>query len=140
MTQLNKLLCTHCLNSLMDFAFCFIIYKSLLWIYFEYGECQLTKIFHYLQVLWLSHFKMLLKLSNNELTGTIPTEMGNMKLSQLLCIHCLNSSMDFLSVWLFVYLCYEYNIWRWRVLIDQNISSLASLVTFSFQRVYVSFI
>ena len=34
MSQLGKLVCTHCLNSLMDFAFCIIICISLLWSYY----------------------------------------------------------------------------------------------------------
>ena len=97
MTQLGKLLCTNCLNSLMDLEFCMIIctyFVMNLWC--EDGECQFTKIYHYLQVLWLYHLKLLLYLSNNTLTGTLPTEMGNMnKLSKLLCTHCLNSLMDF---------------------------------------------
>ena len=33
MNKLCKLLCTHCLNSLMDFAFCMIICISMSWIY-----------------------------------------------------------------------------------------------------------
>ena len=45
----------------------------------------------------LSQFKGRLILSNNDLTGTLPTEMGNMnQLCKLLCTHCLNSSLDFL--------------------------------------------
>ena len=63
---------------------------------FEYGECSLTKVSHYLQVLWLFHFKGRLHLYNNTLTGTLPTEMGNMNgLGKLLCTHCLNSLMNF---------------------------------------------
>ena len=55
-------------------------------LYFEYGECNLTKIYHHLQVLQLSHFKGYLDMSNNQLTGTPPTEMENMnKLGKLLC-------------------------------------------------------
>ena len=34
MNQLSKLLCTHCLNSLLEFVFCMIICISLLWIYY----------------------------------------------------------------------------------------------------------
>ena len=49
-----------------------------------------------MQVLWLSHFKGRLDLYKNKLTGTLPTEMGNMNdLCKLLCTHCLNSLMDF---------------------------------------------
>ena len=33
LNQLSKLLCTHCLNSSMNFVFCMIICISLLWIY-----------------------------------------------------------------------------------------------------------
>ena len=56
----------------------------------------MTKISHHLQVLWFSHFKDVLDLSNNKPTGTLPTEMGNMnQLGKLLCTHCLNSLMDF---------------------------------------------
>ena len=33
LNELFKLLCTHCLNSLMDFVFCMIICISLLWIH-----------------------------------------------------------------------------------------------------------
>ena len=41
-------------------------------------------------------WEVYLYLSNNKLTGTLPTEMGNMNyLSKLLCTHCLNSLMDF---------------------------------------------
>ena len=51
---------------------------------------------HHSRVLWHSHFKEELDLFNNELTGTLPTEIGNLnELGQLLCTHCLNSLMDF---------------------------------------------
>ena len=93
--ELGKLLCTHCLNYLTDFAFC-IFCKYLLWIYDLNMESVNWMISHHLQVLWLSHFKGYLDLYNNKLTGTLPTEMGNMnELSKLLCTHCLNSLMDF---------------------------------------------
>ena len=56
----------------------------------------MTKISHHLQILLLSHFKDVLYLSNNKLTGTLPTEMGHMtQLSELLCTPYLNSLMDF---------------------------------------------
>ena len=88
-------MCTHCLNSLMDFAFCMIICISLLWIYDLDMESVNWSISHHSQVVWLSHFKGGLYLWNNELTSTLPTEMGNMnELSKLLCTHCLNSLMD----------------------------------------------
>ena len=51
----------------------------------------MTKISHHLQVLCLSHFKGELHLYNNELTGTLPTEIGKTQLSKLLCTYCLNS-------------------------------------------------
>ena len=76
---------------LYDYLYIFVMN-----IWFEYGECELTKISHRLQVLWLSHFKGGLDLTNNELRGTLPTEMGNMnQLGKLLCTHCLNSLMYF---------------------------------------------
>ena len=54
---------------------------------------------HHLQVLRLSHFKYNLVLHHNQLTGTLPTGMGNMKkLGKLLGIHCINYLMDFHSV------------------------------------------
>ena len=96
LNQPSKLLCTHCLNFQMHFVFCMIIWISLLRIFFEYGECKLIKISHYLQVFWISHFKGWLYLSNKEFTGTLPTEMRNMnQLSKLLYTHCLNSLQDF---------------------------------------------
>ena len=95
MNELSKLLCTHCLNSFMDFAFCMILCISLLWIYDLKTESVNWLIYHHLQVLWFSHFKGDLWLLNNQLTGTLPTEMGNMNLSKLLCTHFLNSLMDF---------------------------------------------
>ena len=76
---------------LYDYLYIFVMN-----IWFEAGQCELTKISHYLQVFWLSHFKGGLFLSNNELTGTLPTEMGNLnELCKLLRTHCLNSLMDF---------------------------------------------
>ena len=72
-----------------------IILISLLWIYDLKMESVNWSISHHSQVVWLSHFKGELDLSNNELTGTLPTEMGNMNLCKLLCTHCLNSLMDF---------------------------------------------
>ena len=76
---------------LYDYLYIFVIN-----IWFEYGECSLTKVSHYLQVLWLFHFKGRLHLYNNTLTGTIPTEMGNMnELGKLFCTCCLNSLMNF---------------------------------------------
>ena len=78
-------------------GFCILydyLYIFVMNIWFEYGECEMTKISHHLQVLWLPHFKESLYLSNNELTGTLPTEMGNLnELGKLLCTHCLNSLM-----------------------------------------------
>ena len=63
---------------------------------FEYGEYSLTKISHCLPVYSLSYYKDELYLTNNEFTGTLSTEMGDMtQLSKLLCTHCLNSSLDF---------------------------------------------
>ena len=71
------------------------LYISVMNISFEDRECELTKISHYLQVLWVSHFKVTLYLSYNKLTGTLPTEMGKKNnLGKLLCTHCLNSLMD----------------------------------------------
>ena len=47
MNQLGRLLCTHSLDSLIGFSLCIIICIYLL----EFGEFQLTKTFHHLQVL-----------------------------------------------------------------------------------------
>ena len=95
MNKLSKLLCTHCLNSLMGFAFCMIICISLLWIYdLNMESVNWPK---YLTICKSCEFlisKGGLDLSNNELTGTLPTEMGNLnELCKLLCTHCLNSLM-----------------------------------------------
>ena len=80
-------------------GFCILydyLYIFVMNIWFEDGECELIKIYHNLQVLWLSHFKARLYLSNNDLTSALPTEMVNMnELSKLLCTHCLNSLIDF---------------------------------------------
>ena len=77
---------------LYDYLYIFVIN-----IWFEYGECSLTKIYHYLQVLRLSHFNVLLYLYNKEITGPLPTEMGKInQLFKLCCTHYLNSWMDFL--------------------------------------------
>ena len=46
-------------------------------ILFEYGECYLIKISHHLQVLLISHFKVVLSLSFTQLEDTLPTEMRN---------------------------------------------------------------
>ena len=112
MNELGKLLCTHCLNSLMDFGILYdYLYIFVMKIWFEYGECYLTKIFHHLQVLWLSNFKYDMFLYNNTLTGTLPTEMGNMNLSKLLCTHCLNSLMDFaFCMNICIYLLWNYDL------------------------------
>ena len=80
--------------------FC-ILYKYLyifvMNIIFQDGECVLTKISYHLRVLWISHFKGLLYLSSNKLSGTLPTEMGNLnELGKLLCTHSLNSLIVFL--------------------------------------------
>ena len=66
-------------------------------IWFEDGEFYWSMP-HHLHVLWLSHFKGRLDLSNNELMGTLVNEMANRYyLCKLLCTHCLNSLMDFVS-------------------------------------------
>ena len=96
LNNLGKLLCTHCLNSLMNFVFCMSISIYLLWIYYLKLESVNWSMSHHSQVLWLSHFKEELELFNNELTGTIPTEIGNLNnLGKLFCTHCFNSLMNF---------------------------------------------
>ena len=73
-----------------------IICISLLWIYNLNMDNVNWSMPHHLQVVWLSNFTGDLDLSNNELTGTLPTEMGNLtQFGKLLCTHCLNSFMDF---------------------------------------------
>ena len=67
MNQLRKLLCTHCLNSLMYFAFSMILCLSLLWIYYLKIESVNWLISHHLQVLWLSYFIGSLNLEGNQL-------------------------------------------------------------------------
>ena len=48
---------------------------------------------------------MWLYLSNNKLTVTLPTEMGNMnELSKLLCTHYLNSLLDFGILYDYLYI------------------------------------
>ena len=71
------------------------LYIFALNIWFEYGEFNWS-LTHHSQVVWLSHFTGDLDLSNNELMGTLPTEMGNMThFGKLLCTHCLKSFMGF---------------------------------------------
>ena len=123
-SQLFNVLCI-----LYDYLYIFC-YEFMIWRW----RVLIEQISHYLQVLWLSHFKVLMCLYNNTLTGTLTTEMGNMNLSKLLCTHCLNSLLKCAFCMIIcIYIFFEYMIWRWRVLTDQNISLLASLVTFSFQ-------
>ena len=112
MNKLGKLLCTHCLNSLMDFVLCMIICISFVMnTWFEYGEYKWTKISNYLQVLWLSHFNVLLYLYSKEITGPLPTEMGKMnQLFKLCCTHYLNSLMNFVSC-LIICIYFVMNIW-----------------------------
>ena len=96
MTQLCKLLCTHCLNSWMNFVFCMNFCLCLLWFLDFYLESVNCSMSHHLQVLWLSYFKGGLDISSNQLMGALPTEIGNMnELCKLLCTHCLNSWMNF---------------------------------------------
>ena len=139
MNQLSKLLCTHCLNHLMHFVFCMNCCIPFLCIYYFNMESVTWLISHCLQVFWLSHFKVYLYLYNNELMGTLPTEIGNMnQLCKLLCTYCLNSLMDFVFCMIICISLLWIYIWIWRVLTDQNFSPLASLVTFSFQSLAVS--
>ena len=98
-------------------GFCILIeylYIFVMNLWFECGEFQLTKISHYLQFLWLSLFKEILDLKNNILTGTLPTEMGNMnQLDKLLCTHCLNSLMDFvfcMNIYISLLCIYDLNM------------------------------
>ena len=96
MNDLCKLLRTHCLNSLMDFALCMIICISLLWIFNLNMESVNWSMPHHSQVVWISHFTGDLDLSNNKLTCTLPTEMGNLtRFGKFLCSHCLNYLMNF---------------------------------------------
>ena len=72
--------------------------------------------------------------------GTLPTEMGNMTETWLVIVYTLPQLFNgFCILYDYFYIfCYECIILRWTVLIDQNISLLASLVTFSFQSAAVS--
>ena len=83
---------------LYDYLYIFVVI-----LLFEHKKCKLTKISHQLQVLWISHFKGGLYLYNNQLTGTLTTEMWNMyDLSKLFFTRCLSSLMDFafcMSIW-----------------------------------------
>ena len=89
MYTLSQLFNIFCI--LYDYLYIFVMN-----IWFEYGEYQLTKITHYLQVLCFTHFKGRLSQENNVLTGTLPTEMGKMnQLSKLLCTHCRNYLMNY---------------------------------------------
>ena len=84
-------------------------------------------------------FNLYLVLYYKQLTGKIPKYKSNMnQLGKVLLTHCLNYLMYFNYVWFFVYLFYEYIIWILTVWTDQNISPLAIIVTFSFQRWYLA--
>ena len=136
MTELSKLLCTHYPNSLMDLAFCMFICKSLLWIYVLKMEIVNWLISQCLQVMFFSHFKGFLYISNNELTGTLPTEIGYLThLGKLLCLHCLYSLMDFIFCTIIcksLLLIYDLTLESVNWLISHRI---AILLTLSLQRV-----
>ena len=136
MNELRKLLCTHCLNSLMDFSFCMIIFISLLWVY--YLKMDIVKWPKYLTTCKSCEFlisKMCWICQITNLRVHFPLKWETWMNLVSYWVHTVSTLRWILySVWLFVYLCYEYMIWIWRVLTDQNISPLASLVTFSFQR------
>ena len=140
LNELGKLLCTHCLNSLMDFVFCMIICISLLWIYDLNMESVNSP--KYLTTckscdFLISKLSCICQITN--LRVHFPLKWGiwmdfvSYRVHIVSTLHCILH-----SVWIFEYVCYEYMIWIWRVLTDQNISPLASLVTLSFQRGTVS--
>ena len=62
-----SMLCSYCLNSLMNFAFCMIICISLLWIYDLNMESVNCLIFHHSRLLWLYYFIGSLNLEGNQL-------------------------------------------------------------------------
>ena len=140
MNQLSKLLCTHCLNSLLDFVLCMIICISLLWIYGLNMEsvnwpkylttCKSCDFF-------TSKGSSIYQITNLRVHFPLKWEIWMNFVSY--CVHIVSTLHWILySVWLLVYLFYEYMIWIWRVLTDQNNSPLASLVTFSFHSFSVS--
>ena len=123
MNKLCKLLCTHCLNSLMDIAFCMIICTYLLWIYDLNME----------SVNWSNYLTTCKSCGFLILKGGCICIITNLRVHFPLkweiwmnfvryCVHIVSTLHWILYfVWLFVYLSYEYMIWRWRVLTDQNI-------------------
>ena len=135
-------MCTHCLNSFTNFAFRMIICTSLLLI-----VCISLLWIYYLEmesVIWPKYlttckfcdfliFKGSLYLSYNQLTGTLPTEIKLTQFGRLLCTHCLNYLMDF-AFCMIIRISVLWMFWRWRMSTDHNISPLAFLVTFLFQK------
>ena len=72
--------------------FVYICYEYMIWIWRVLTDQNISLHACFL----LSHFKGRLDLSNNELMGTLLTEMANMYYHRkLLCTRCLNSSLDF---------------------------------------------
>ena len=89
------------------------------------------------QVLCLSHFKGYLNISNNKLTGALPTEMRNMnQLYKLFCTHSLNFLIGFSFCMVFDFLSI-YSL-KMESVHWPNISPFASLVKFPFKRGAVS--
>ena len=94
MSEIVNLLYPYCLNSFMGFLFYIIISTFCLFIWM--GSVD-SLIYHLLQALWFSSFKFNLFMSNNQLMGTVPTEMVNMnELGRLLYTYCLYSFICFL--------------------------------------------
>ena len=103
LNQTSKVLCTHYHKYLMDYSLYMIIYISLLWVYhlkMESGDwpkyITTRKSCHFNISKWTCIWK------NNQLTVTLPIEMGEMsKLGKVFCTNCPNSLNWFCSLYEF---------------------------------------
>ena len=119
--HLRKLLCTHCLNSLMYLVFCIIICISLLCIHHLNmgGGVNWPK---YLTTCKSCDFLISKQICIWKITyewGQFPMKWEIWINLVRYCVHIVSTIKRILhSVWSFVYFCYEYNIWIWRVFAD----------------------
>ena len=109
-SQLGKVLCTHCLKSLMDYLICMIICIIFLRIYqLKMESDNWTKYLttcnsrNYLIPKWTRISKKTTQWAH------LPLKKGNLnQFDKLLCTYCLNSWTDFYSILIFLSLCHEY--------------------------------
>ena len=121
MIELSMLLCTHFLNSLIDFIFCMVMFISFFGIYYLKIE----------SIIWAKYLTSCEScefiISKGGCIFMITSSRAHFKLKWETWLNLVSYYVHIVSTlqWilryirLFVYLCYESNIWIWRFLTDQ---------------------